>query len=282
MEEIVEKLKYLEYPFDLTDMKLFYESINSPTKIRYNALEWLFSLIEKENIDSLLLDKNNNNNYSQEEKILFLFELFDIDETKDNILGYSTQINNNKAFINAINFVIKYLNIKNNKNILEEELNLANKLLELIDKNKIDLFKKNIRLFISLNEKNINKDINNKININEINNNINNCKILIEKVEKKLEKLEKIKADLESNNNEQKNIYDKLELKKYLNLFEKNLDEFLKDFNSLYEKELKYINPDNVSHLDEKNTELLNEYQKIENIATILEQIFAIHNKIIS
>ena len=106
MEEIVEKLKYLEYPFDLTDMKLFYESINSPTKIRYNALEWLFSLIEKENIDSLLLDKNNNNNYSQEEKILFLFELFDIDETKDNILGYSTQINNNKAFINAINFVI--------------------------------------------------------------------------------------------------------------------------------------------------------------------------------
>ena len=240
MEEIVEKLKYLEYPFDLTDMKLFYESINSPTKIRYNALEWLFSLIEKENIDSLLLDKNNNNNYSQEEKILFLFELFDIDETKDNILGYSTQINNNKAFINAINFVIKYLNIKNNKNILEEEINLANKLLELIDKNKIDLFKKNIRLFISLNEKNINKDINNKININEINNNINNCKILIEKVEKKLEKLEKIKADLESNNNEQKNIYDKLELKKYLNLFEKNLGGFLKDFNSLYEKELKY------------------------------------------
>ena len=52
--------------------------------------------------------------------------------------------------------------------------------------------------------------------------------------------------------------------------------------NYFYEKELKYIHPDNISHLDEKNTELLEEYKKIENIALILEQIFAIHNKIIT
>jgi len=281
MDEIVLKLKYLEYPFTIKDMKLFYESINSPTQIRYNAIEWLFSLMEKENLEVLL---NSEIKLSQEEKIVLLFQIFNLDETKDNILGYSTEINNTKTFINLLNFTIKYVNIKNNKNIFNQELELATKLIDIIDKNKIELFKKNIRLFISLQDNEINKITNDKnnnqkdiININKINENINNCKSLIEKVEKKLEKL----STIDLNENDEKNIYDKLELKRYLNIFEKNLDEFLIDFNNYYEKELKYINPDNVSHLDEKNTELLNEYKKIENIASILEQMFSIHNKII-
>ena len=285
MDEIVLKLKYLEYPFSIKDTKLFYESINSPTQIRYNAMEWLFSLMEKENLDILL--SNQENKYSQEEKIVLLFQIFNLDETKDNILGYSTEINNTKTFINLLNFTIKYLNIKNNKNIFNQELELATKLIDVIDKNKIELFKQNIRLFISLQEneikkigdKNDNNNNNDGINIKKINENINNCKLLIEKVDKKLEKLSKV--DLNEEKNDDKNIYDKLELKKYLNIFEKNLDDFLIDFNSFYEKELKYINPDNISHLDEKNTELLNEYKKIENVASILEEMFAIHNKII-
>ena len=275
MEEIIQKLKYLEYPFTIKDMKLFYESINSPTQIRYNAIEWLFSLMDKESIEQLL-----TNNYTQEEKILLLFQLFNLDETKDNILGYSTEINNTKTFINLLNFTIKYINIKNDKNIFNQELELANKLIDVIDKNKIDLFKKNIRLFINdINNHNINNNIDNKINIKKINDDINNCKLLIEKVEKKLEKLNQI--ELNEENIEEKNIYDKLEFKKCLNIFEKILDEFLIDFNNYYEKELKYINPDNISHLDEKNTELLNQYKKIENVASILEEMFSIHNKII-
>ena len=275
MEEIVQKFKYLEYPFTIKDLKLFYESINSPTQIRYNAMEWLFSLMDKESIESLL-----TNNYTQEEKIILLFQLFNLDETKDNILGYSTEINNTKTFINLLNFVIKYINIKNNKNIFNQELELANKLIDVIDKNKVDLFKKNIRLFINdINNHNANNDINNKINVKKINDDINNCKLLIEKVEKKLEKLNNIEINEESIG--ETNIYDKLEFKKCLNIFEKNLDEFLVDFNNFYEKELKYINPDNISHLDEKNTELLNQYQKIENVASILEEMFSIHNKII-
>ena len=99
-------------------------------------------------------------------------------------------------------------------------------------------------------------------------------------MEKKLEKLNQI--ELNEENIEEKNIYDKLEFKKCLNIFEKILDEFLIDFNNYYEKELKYINPDNISHLDEKNTELLNQYKKIENVASILEEMFSIHNKIIN
>ena len=281
MDEIVLKLKYLEYPFTIKDEKLFYESINSPTQIRDNAMEWLFSLMEKENLDLLL---NSEIKLSQEEKIVLLFQIFNLDETKDNILGYSTETNNTKTFINLLNFTIKYVNIKNNKNIFNQELELATKLIDIIDKNKIELFKKNIRLFISLQENEINKLKDDKynnpkdiININKINDNINNCKSLIEKVDKKLEKL----STIDLNENDEKNIYDKLELKRYLNIFEKNLDEFLIDFNNYYEKELKYINPDNISHLDEKNTELLNEYNKIENVASTLEQMFSIHNKII-
>ena len=281
MDEIVLKLKYLEYPFTIKDMNLFCESINSPTQIRYNAIEWLFSLMEKDKLEVLL---NSEIKLSQEEKLVLLFQIFNLDETKDNILGYSTEMNNTKTFINLLNFTIKYVNIKNNKNIFNQELELATKLIDIIDKNKIELFKKNIRLFISLQENEINKITNDKnnnqkdiININKINENIKNCKSLIEKVEKKLEKL----STIDLNENDEKNIYDKLELKRYLNIFEKNLDEFLIDFNNYYEKELKYINPDNISHLDEKNTELLNEYEKIENIASILEQMFSIHNKII-
>ena len=275
MDEIIQKLKYLEYPFTIQDMKLFYESINSPTQIRYNAIEWLFSLMDQESIEQLL-----TNNYTQEEKIILLFQLFNLDETKDNILGYSTEINNTKTFINLLNFTIKYINIKNNKNIFNQELELANKLIDVIDKNKIDLFKKNIRLFINdINNHNINNNIDNKINVKKINDDINNCKLLIEKVEKKLEKLNQI--ELNEENIEEKNIYDKLEFKKCLIIFEKNLDEFLIDFNNYYEKELKYINPDNISHLDERNTELLNQYKKIENVASILEEMFSIHNKII-
>ena len=139
MDEIVLKLKYLEYPFTIKDMKPFYESINSPTQIRYNAIEWLFSLMEKENLEVLL---NSEIKLSQEEKIVLLFQIFNLDETKDNILGYSTEINNTKTFINLLNFTIKYINIKNNKNIFNQELELANKLIDVIDKNKIDLFKK--------------------------------------------------------------------------------------------------------------------------------------------
>ena len=284
MEEIITKLKYLDFPFTLKDMNLFYQSLNSPTQIRYNTMEWLFSLMEKENID-ILLSNEKGQEYSQEEKILLLFQIFTLEETKDNILGYSTEINNTKTFINLLNFTIKYINIKQNKNILNQEIESAAKLIDIINKNKIELFKKNIRLFISLkeNEKNkleYNKTFSDeeKLNIKKINESINNCKLLIEKVEKKLDKLNNIKIN---DNNEQQNIYDKLELKKSLNNLEKNVDEFLVDFNENYEKELKYINPESVSHLDEKNTELLNEYKKIENIASLLEEIFAIHNKII-
>ena len=146
MEEIIMKLKYLDYPFTLKDMNLFYESLNSPTQIRYNTMEWLFSLMEKENLDMLLANESGQITYSQEEKILSLFQIFTIDETKDNILGYSTPVNNNKAFINLLNFTIKYLNIKQNKNILNQEIDSANKLINIINKNKIDLFKKDIRL----------------------------------------------------------------------------------------------------------------------------------------
>ena len=281
MEEIIMKLKYLDYPFTLKDMNLFYESLNSPTQIRYNTMEWLFSLMEKENLDMLLANENEQIAYSQEEKILALFQIFTIDETKDNILGYSTQVNNNKAFINLLNFTIKYLNIKQNKNILNQEIDSANKLIDIINKNKIELFKKNIRLFISLKDKEKNKLENSdsqedKINIKKINESINNCKNLIEKVDKKLEKLKNINLN---ESNEQQNVYDKLELKKALNILETNLDEFLVDFNENYEKELKYINPDNISHLDEVIDDLLNEYKKIENVACILEEIFSIHNK---
>ena len=271
MEEIIVKLQYLDFPFTLTDMNLFMESLNSPTQIRYNTMEWLFTLMEKDICSTLF----PNNNSSMEERLIVLFDFFNLDETKDNILGYSTAINNNKTFLNLLNFTIKYQNLKQSTPIFNLELEKILKFLEIILNNKIDIFNKNIRLFVSLKEKNVSDE---KINLKKINEMIDNCKAIIEKVENKLSKLKDIKIN---ENTDQKNIYDKLELKKLLNVFEVNLNDFLSDFNGFYEKEIKYIPPDIISHLDERNTELLNEYNKIENIASSLEEIFAIHNKII-
>ena len=271
MEEIIVKLQYLDFPFTLTDMNLFMESLNSPTQIRYNTMEWLFTLMEKDICTTLF----PNNNSSMEERLIVLFDFFNLDETKDNILGYSTAINNNKTFLNLLNFTIKYQNLKQSTPIFNLELEKILKFLEIILNNKIDIFNKNIRLFVSLKEKNVSDE---KINLKKINEMIDNCKAIIEKVENKLSKLKDIKIN---ENTDQKNIYDKLELKKLLNVFEVNLNDFLSDFNGFYEKEIKYIPPDIISHLDERNTELLNEYNKIENIASSLEEIFAIHNKII-
>lgn len=271
MEEIIVKLQYLDYPFTLTDMNLFLESLNSPTQIRYNTMEWLFTSMEKDIYTTLF----TCNNSSIEERLILLFDFFNLDETKDNILGYSTPINNNKTFINLLNFAIKYQNLKQSTTIFNSELEKILKFLEITLKNKIDIFNRNIRLFVSLKEKNVCDE---KINLKRINEMIDNCKTLIEKVEIKLNKLKDIKIN---ENSDQKNIYDKLELKKLLNIFEGNLNEFLIDFNGLYEKEIKYIPPDTVSHLDERNRDLLNEYNIIENIASSLEEIFALHNKII-
>ncbi len=111
MEEILLKLEYLKYPFTINDNNLFWQSLISPTQIRKDTIEWLFHKMEGELINNIFI-----NNEEQISRLQILFKFFGINETKDNILGLSTDINNQKCLLNLINFTIKYIKINNNNN----------------------------------------------------------------------------------------------------------------------------------------------------------------------
>ena len=216
------------------------------------------------------------NNEEQISRLQILFKFFGINETKDNILGLSTDINNQKCLLNLINFTIKYINIKSNNQIEFNEINKSISLISFMDKNKIELFKDDIRLFIpEINENIINKD--NKINNKYFMDNIEQTKLLIKKVDGKLEKLNTLNINYDIISKE-----DEMELFKTIINFNKSIEYFLKDFNTLYEKELKYISPEKLPSLQNDINNFNEKYNELENIASLLEEIFAIHNKIIS
>ncbi len=271
MEEILLKLEYLKYPFTINDNNLFWQSLISPTQIRKDTIEWLFHKMEGELINNIFI-----NNEEQISRLQILFKFFGINETKDNILGLSTDINNQKCLLNLINFTIKYINIKSNNQIEFNEINKSISLISFMDKNKIGLFKDDIRLFIpEINGNIINKD--NKINNKYFMDNIEQTKLLIKKVDGKLEKLNTLNINYDIISKE-----DEMELFKTIINFNKSIEYFLKDFNTLYEKELKYIAPEKLPSLQNDINNFNEKYNELENIASLLEEIFAIHNKIIS
>lgn len=271
MEEILLKLEYLKYPFTINDNNLFWQSLISPTQIRKDTIEWLFHKMEGELINNIFI-----NNEEQITRLQILFKFFGINETKDNILGLSTDINNQKCLLNLINFTIKYINIKSNNQIEFNEINKSISLISFMDKNKIELFKDDIRLFIpEINGNIINKE--NKINNKYFMDNIEQTKLLIKKVDGKLEKLNTLNINYDIISKE-----DEMELFKTIINFNKSIEYFLKDFNTLYEKELKYISPEKLPSLQNDINNFNEKYNELENIASLLEEIFAIHNKIIS
>lgn len=275
MEEIIEKLQFLNYPFPINDMNLFYQSLISPTKLRLQTIEWLFNQMEPQLLNKILSNFDSDENT----RILTLFRIYNIIDTKDNILGLSTEINNIKVILNLINFTIKYIKINNNNSFFTEELKKSLNLIYYINENKLELFKKDIRLFIpNLNEKNnITEEEQKKykLNINKTKENINTTKDIINKIEGKIEKLKNLNLNYERISRE-----DELELKTNFKKFEKEIDIFLKDFNQLYEKELKYISPEKISNLHSDVDVFNGKYKHLENIAILLEQIYALHNKI--
>ena len=271
MEEILLKLEYLKYPFTINDNNLFWQSLISPTQIRKDTIEWLFHKMEGELMNIIFI-----NNEDQINRLQVLFKFFGINETKDNILGLSTDINNHKCLLNLINFTIKYINIKTNNQIEFNEINKSISLINFMDKNKIELFKDDIRLFIpEVNGSIINKE--QKITSKYYLDNIEQTKLLINKLDGKIEKLNSLNINYDIISKE-----DEMELFKTIINFNKAIEYFLKDFNNLYEKELKYISPDKLPTLHFDVDNFNEKYNELENIASLLEEIFAIHNKIIT
>ena len=187
----------------------------------------------------------------------------------------STEINNIKCLQNLTNFVVKYLRIKNNKPLISEETNQSISLINFALKNKVELFKENIRIFLPEIGANVNES-SKDVNIKGIKENIADTKKLIEKLDQKLNKLSTLNLEYEYTGRE-----GATELKENLIKFDKGISLFLKDFNGLYEKELKYIPDDKMGKLHINCEEFTKCYSKLEEIASILEEIFSFHNKII-
>lgn len=272
--EIILSLQSLNYPYLIEDTSIFIGMLNSPTKLRYDTLEWLFSLFEPEIIKQI-----QSTQQDQVAFILSLFKMFGINETKDNITAMSSEENNMKALVALIVFAKQYLKTKSDCKSSMNDLNQSCLLINFLHKNKVELFKENIRLFlpeIQLIEQQT-KENEKKINVKILQDNIEETKALITKVEGKLDKLNQLALDYDIIDRD-----DSYELKEGFNALDKALDAFLKDYNALYEKELKYISEDQVSKLDIDCSNFMSQYAQIEKVALCLEEIFALHNRLTS
>lgn len=265
---ILLNLKNLSYPFPIEDPSVFINSLNSPTQLRNDTIEWLFCQMEPEYLQKITQAKPD-----QPSRLQILFKFFGLDQTKDNILGMSTQINNMKCIYDLIRFTKKYLSIDESKE--EEEITKALRLIKYVDVNKVELFKEKIRLFVTEIDKGESKE--ERVKIKTIQDNIETTKQLLEKLDKKLNKITSLNISYETITRD-----DSLELRETLIKFDKEVDIFIKNFNSLYEKEIKYISDDKIGKLHIETELFHKSYSQLQNIADTLEQIFATHNNIIT
>ena len=148
-------------------------------------------------------------------------------------------------------------------------------MIKYVDVNKVELFKEKIRLFVTEIDKGESKE--ERVKIKTIQDNIETTKQLLEKLDKKLNKITSLNISYESITRD-----DSLELRETLIKFDKEVDIFIKNFNSLYEKEIKYISDDKIGKLHIETELFHKSYSQLQNIADTLEQIFATHNNIIT
>ena len=197
-----------------------------------------------------------------------------IEETKDNILGLSTEENNMKTLLNLIDFAIRFIHINSSEEVAVGEIRKSIRMYEIINENRKDLFKSDIRLFLP-SKIAASTTVPKEINLKEMKITIENTEALILKLDKKISKLKTY--DLNYANIDKRG---SISLKNALLKYNKSIDCYLRDFNALYEKELKYIPPEKLSKLDEKIKSFFTEYNKMTEVANDLTQIFSVHNKI--
>ena len=76
-------------------------------------------------------------------------------------------------------------------------------------------------------------------------------------------------------------LWEILQLKNKLIEFDKKLDNFIKDYNQLYSKGIKYISKDKMPTLQFYVDEFKSKYDVILSLSSSLEEIFSLHNKIL-
>lgn len=197
--------------------------------------------------------------------------------------------------LNLIEFVETLLKIENNNNNSNNSNNSNNKndfskkeikdvksILSYLSGNTLNIFKSKVRLFAAFEKKTI-KDLNNNNNYNNnYNNNVlketklkfNDLNKTILKIEKKLEKLEKLK-NLNYDFNENADLK---RIKNSISNLKKNLENFSENFDLNFKNNLKFISESFKSKLHLKLNQFHLSFNNLILINASLEEIFALFN----
>lgn len=289
--QLIDLLVELKFPLKISDKEEFMQNLLSPGNLRYTTIDWLLTFLDDDNFSIFKKFNEILCDYDRIEVYLIILKNIGIEYDKSDsdfkkaISGLSSNNEAEKILHNLAYFVKIHkliFNSENRDNSIKPEkiINDSLMIINFLTDNKLNIFRQNIRLFapeIKLKEnKQIQNDESNlTFNPKELQERISSYNKLISKVDKKLEKLKIL--DLNFENVEMENL---LQLKQSLINFEKTMDGFLKDYNQIYSKDIKYISEDKISKLNLSVENFNEKYNVILNIAAMLEEIFALHNRI--
>lgn len=295
---IIEGLKDLEYPMKIQNKEDFLENLMSPSNIRTSTFDWLLSSFKIG--DMSLIEKYQMilENFDKTEIFFIVIKNLGIDfektfsdsDLKKAIAGLASNSDSFIVLLNLINFVKLYRSIYSNDTCesvnIKKHLNSTVKLINYISDNKLSIFKENIRLFapeikllsrkMEESENSLSSNSNtNSINKKELEERIKGYTNTMQKLDKKLNKLQRLNLDYEY-----VEMDDLIELKQQLINFDKLLDNFIKDFNQIYSQEIKYISEDKISKLHLSVEKFTERYEELLDLSSTLEEIFAMHSRI--
>jgi hypothetical protein len=300
---IIKSLTKLKYPQLISDEDEFILQLISPSNLRYNTIEWLFNFITFNSSSSLIekiysQQENLSNNIENKiEVFFFIVKFIDLEfpknkkafsdgEYKKSIAGLGSTADSLQFIVCLIEFISTYYETLVSKRINHhKEISQILQMITFLTENKKDIFKEKVRLFApeirlikdKKTEESVNESKLNQINTKEINEKIKEYEKTKNKLEKKLAKLREMDLNFELVERDEV-----LQFKSLLVNFEKSLDNFIKIYNNNYSSNIKYISEDKISDLHEYTDNFLSKYDVLLNLANSLEEIFALHNKLIN
>lgn len=190
-----------------------------------------------------------------------------MNDYKKAVSGLSSNIDSCSVLLALTNFIRTYHDLYLTKSLgVQKELSDAVNIITYIAENKSEIFKDKIRLFAPTKK----TGQSSKFEPKELQEKITDYNKILEKVEKKLSKLMQLRLSYEYLDTEEI-----METKKLMISLDKNLEFFLKDYNQLYANNIKYISEDKITNLHTTLNEFSEKYEKIYELSSSLEEIFA-------
>lgn len=240
--------------------------------------------------------KNENINYENSMNNSQNIINLNFQAEKNNLNMYDTkryEAGNNRNTDNNNNYNMNAQGL-NKRQIVDNEIINSVKIIDNIIKNKREILKEKIRLFppeIKIREKKNFDSLNLAVPAdllreyerehakrkNEMIEKLQIYEKNMLKVDKKLEKLKcKVNESYELMETE-----DYLKLKQNLIIFEKKIDNFIRDFNQLFAQDIKYIPQEKFSNLHQVVEEFEIKSEKLFNLGKSLEEVFSFISKMI-